>query len=538
MKTAKFLFLIFAGILLSQSWICPLFAQDAADAALRDQILKAKNASEIQAAFTKAKDSYFQNNKYNDFTDFLKTVVQKKKSLEVFADYYTALARYQQLKFLEETQGWDEYFSKGNEYREGITSGLDKVIKSAGEKEPLAVYSRLLSWQFHADQQDALAEDALSDLIKSVYEYAEGSKDLVPVKDVADRFLAYQQRAHAKEIYKIYIGRISSGEATGCDLEAMIVQFYNEGNIELAQTVADVFLERLAKSDSKEKSVSSLINIARLFAYKDEGPKDAFYAEKVFKKIEEMAGNKPFDEELTYLRSFNAEKAKEYDISKSYYLDLLARFPQTVHFDEAEFKAGIISAYVLRDVKSAKADFERLAAKETLSPQVISSLYHLGLLSQWEQDPTKAKQYYEKLIERAKDNFGETVSMAKDRLEEIKEEKPLDYNTRLFIDMALKDEYATFAMSKLDMKSDFYQAAKGKQVNISSTAYPPQSGCIQVTLEYLWSGDLGKTVPTNQDNSFSTSYSDSGTKVVWLIATTPSGIIDRNLDFIDIGDGS
>jgi hypothetical protein len=100
--------------------------------------------------------------------------------------------------------------------------------------------------------------------------------------------------------------------------------------------------------------------------------------------------------------------------------------------------------------------------------------------------------------------------------------------------MALKDEFATFAMSKLDLKSDPYNPDKEKQVNVSSTAYPPQSGCIQVTLEYLWSADLGKTIPTNQDNSFSTSYSDSGTKVIWLIATTPSGIIDRNLDFIDV----
>jgi len=515
-----------------------LFAQDATEAALREQILKAKNTSDIQAAFTKAKDFYFQNNKYNDFAVLLKTIVQKKNSLEVFSDYYTALARYQQLKFLEETQGWDEYFGKGNDYREEITSGLDKAIKAAGKKDPLALYSRLLSWQFHADQQDALAEDALSDLIKAVYEFAEDSKDLVPLKDVADRLLAYQQRAHAKEIYKIYIGKISSQEATSCDLEAMIAQFYNEGNIELAQTVADVFLERVAKSDSKDKSVSSLVNIARLFAFKDEGPKDAFYAEKIFKKIEEMAGNEPFDEELTYLRSFNAEKAKEFDISKSYYSDLLARFPQTTHFNEATYKIGIISAYVLRDVKTAKENFERLAAKETLSPQVILSLYHLGLLSQWEQDSTKARQYYDKLIEKAKDNFAETVSMAKDRLEEIEEEKPLDYNTRLFIDMALKDEYSGFAMSKLDLKSDSYKPVKEKQVNISSTAYPPQSGCIQVTLEYLWSADLGKTIPTNQDNSFATSYSDSGTKVIWLIATTPSGIIDRNLDFIDVRDGS
>ena len=74
MKTFKILFLIFAGILLYQAGICPLFAQDASEAALRDQILKAKNTSDIQAAFSKAKDFYFQNNKYNDFAGFLKTI--------------------------------------------------------------------------------------------------------------------------------------------------------------------------------------------------------------------------------------------------------------------------------------------------------------------------------------------------------------------------------------------------------------------------------------------------------------------------------
>jgi len=50
----------------------------------------------------------------------------------------------------------------------------------------------------------------------------------------------------------------------------------------------------------------------------------------------------------------------------------------------------------------------------------------------------KAKEYYDKLIGLAKEGYAEKVSLAKLRLKEIAESKPLDYNLNLFLDVSLK----------------------------------------------------------------------------------------------------
>jgi len=512
--------------------------RDKADDLVKE-ILNAKSNQELYATFEAAKEVYFKENKYNDFVEFLKSLSQKKKTLASFVNYYTGLSRYQQLKFLEEKQDWDEYFSQGNNYRDQLCSSLEQSIKSTATQDKINLYSRLILWQFHEDQQDAFAEQALSELMSQAQGYAKSASDLNPVKEVADKLLYYGKQAKSRELYKVYIDKIVSANIKDGDLENMAEQFLKEGNLELAETVYDVYIERILESLPKEKSLPLLIELAKLFAYKDEGIKDVFYAQKLFKKIEETGGKDAFDEELTYLAGFNSEKAKEFNQTKDYYIVLLNRFPQTKYADEVSYKTGIIFTYVLRDLQKGKEYFENLAQKEVVSPQVISSLYQLGLLSQWEGALDKAKEYYGKLIEKAKSDFSaaspnESLAQAKERLKEIEGSNPLDYNLKIFLDMSLEEGYANFNMSKVDLKSALYRPPKDKEININSTAYPPQSGCMQVVLEYLWSGDLGKTKPTSQDASFTTSYSQAGTKLISLVVTTPSGIIDRSIDLVDI----
>jgi TolA-binding protein len=500
-----------------------------------EQITKAKNNQQLYANFEAAKEFYFKENKYNDFIEFLNSISQKQRSLASFVNYYTGLSRYHQLKFLEEKQNWDEYFSQGNNYRDQLSSSLKQSIKSTAPQDKINLYSRLILWQFHEDQQDAFAQTALSDLMSEAQEYAKSASELNPLKEVADKLLSYGKQVNSKELYKIYIDKIASADIKDEELKSMAEQFLKEGKFELAQTIYDVYIERILKVLPREKFLPVLIDIAKLFAYKDEGVKDVFYAQKLFKKIEELGGKEAFDEELTYLAGFNAEKAKEFNQAKDYYIVLLNRFPQTKYADEAAYKTGVIFTYLLGDLRKGKEYFKELAQKETVSPEVISSLYQLGLLSQWQGALDKAKEYYDKLIE----NFSaaspnESLAQTKERLKELEESKPLAHNLKIFLDISLEEEYANFNMSKVDLKSALYRPPKDNEVNINSTAYPPQSGCMQVVVEYLWSGDLGKTEPPSQDSSFTTSYSATGTKVINLVVTTPSGIIDRAIDLVNV----
>jgi len=450
------------------------------------------------------------------------------------ASYELALDRYNHLKHLEETQSWDEYFAQGNDYRDQIVTGVQKAIEATKATDALNIQARLLSWQFHKDQQDAFAEQALIDLMSAVSEYANTTGNVTLIKEVADKLSSYQEKRNSRELYKIYVAKIINVSAKDEELLKIAENFYKEGNLELSETVYDAYLERLSKA-APEKLIPLLTGIAKQFAYKDEGNKDTLYAEKIFQKIEDLGKKEAFDEHLMYSRAFNLEKAKEYSKAKDIYLKLIQDFPSTLHADEAAYKAGLISAYVLRDKEGARGYFEKLTSREKdISPQVISSFYQLGLIAQWEENLDKAKEYYTQLITLAAGNFPETTAAANQRLKEIEEKKALDYNTKLFIDLALSAENIGSNMSKSELKASLYNLQKGQEAKISSEAYLPASGCMQIELQYLWSGDTGKNLPSVMAPSFNASYNEPGTKLIGLIVSSSSGTVDRNLDILDV----
>jgi hypothetical protein len=117
---------------------------------------------------------------------------------------------------------------------------------------------------------------------------------------------------------------------------------------------------------------------------------------------------------------------------------------------------------------------------------------------------------------------------------ELEESRPIEFSTKTMLDVTLKPENSQFSMNRVDMKASSYIAAPGEALTISSSATPPESGCMQVQLQYFWSGDTGAGALSYQESSFSTSYTDPGTKVIGLVVTTPAGVVDRGIDFIDV----
>jgi TolA-binding protein len=548
----EFIWNLVLGIWCLGIGVSPLFAQDNTRlVVLTKQIIEAKTDTELYPLFEELKDLYFfrpeikseggitaheagKDNKYTEFVEFLKSLGQKKNTLEPFTNYYMALARYYQLKYLEEKQNWDEYFSQGNTYRGEMTTAAQKTINSTNVQESLHLYAKLILWQFHKDQEDAFAESALLDLMNTALGYARETQNTKPIKEVADKLSSYGEKGKSKELYQIYVQKLIGSVKEDKELENIALEFYKEENLELSEALYDAYIERVTKSYPKEQSMPILIDIAKLFSYKDEGPRDTYYAEKIFAKIEEIGSKSAFDEELIYLRAFNLEKGKEYPKAKDIYIDLVQRYPQTTYADEANFKVGIISTYVFRDIKTGRDYLEKLAQKETSGPQVILSLYHLGLLSQWENDLVKAREYYNKLLVKAKDDFLESVRLVKERIKEIEEQKPLEYNLKTFLDVSLKEEYKMFDMSKLDLKTSLCRPKKDQRINISASPYLAESGCMHVEIQYLWSGYLGTTKPSLQQSSFDTVYTQLGTKVINLVVVSPTGVMDRSIEMVDV----
>lgn len=516
----------------------PFSGAEEADAAndavvsLTKQVIEAKDNNEVYLTLEELTDIYFKDRRYSDFVSFLRSLAAQKKSLEPAVNYYVGLTRYYQMKYLEESQNWDEYFSQGNAYRDEITSSLEKTINSLKPDDALSVYARLMLWKFHKDQEDTSEPFALTNLMESVMSFAKSSDNIVPLEDVANQLSSYGERAKAKGVYGIYVEKLVKSDISDSDLYSKASDFLKEGKVDLSEVIFDAYIDRILKTLPKDELIPTLKDIAKLFAYNDEGNFDAAYAEAVFKKIEEAGGKDALDEEGLYLRAYNLEKAKEYLGSRDKYIELINRFPKTAHIDEVEYKLGMINAYVARDLKLGTAYFEKVSQKEPVTPQVISSIYQLGLLSQWAGDEAKATEYYKKLIEKSKDNFEETVELTKERLKEIEESRPLEYNLKMFLDISLKD--ALYDMSKANLASRPYRSSPDKDINVSSSVYASESGCMSVEFQYLWSGHLGKNGPKDSQPNFTTSYIHPGTKEVNLVVVSASGAIDRSLDFVDI----
>lgn len=515
--------------------ICKTYAQDSNTlASLSKRIIEAKKNEDLYAPFEELKELYFKEDEYSGLVEFLKSLSQQKETLGPFINYYTALARYNQIKYLEKAQEWDEYFNQGNNYRDEITASLQKVMDSTGAKDALNIYSRLLLWQFHKDQQDAFIGPALTDLMNAISEYAKDSQDIKPIKEAADKLLECGEKGKSKELYAAYVNKLIGSVKEDKELGNIAAGFYKEGNLELSESVYDAYIERIIKTYPKEKLMPVLIEIAGNFAYKDEGRKDASYAERIFQKIEEAGSKNAFNEELTYLRAYNAEKIKDYLKAKDLYLDLLGRYPQAKYADEAEFKAAIISTYILRDMKTGRVYFEKLSSKEILSPQVISSLYQLGLLSQWENNFPAATDYYNKLIQKAGSDYSDMAALAQVRLKEITGLKQIEYNLKVFLDASLKEENPVFAVTSSGLNSSRYVIKKDEGTDINCTPYTVESGCMHVEIQYLWSGDLGTTKPGPEKSGFRTMYTQRGTKVINVVVVSTGGVLDRSIDMVDV----
>lgn len=486
------------------------------------------------AAIETQKTAYFKENKFSDFTEYLKQLLEKDKECSALINYYIALARSAQLKYLEENQSWDEYFSKGNDYKQELVSCAQEAINNTGSDDELNIHSRLLLWQFHAGQNDTSSEKSLEELMTAAQEYAKGSKGAKVIKEVADALSLSGRGEKARQLYKLYASGIINSDISAEDLRLIAEGFYKENNLDLAQTLYDAYIEKLAKSGQKSQTLSSLIELAKSFSYKDQGPCEPRYAEKIFGKIEKIGGVEAFDEDLMYLRAFNLEKAKEFMAAKDIYIQLIKRFPNTARLQKINYKVGLIYVYVGRDAATGKNYFEKVISGKGPDPYTLSALYQLGILSQWQGEPSQAQGYYDKLMELSRGLKNDLTDLARERLKEIESNRPLDYNNKMFLDLSLRGENASFDMSKFGLKAHPYISKTETNVNISTIPYMQEAGCMQAELQYLWAGDTGSKNPAALAASFKTSYSSTGTKIIGLTVISPNGIVDRDFDLLDV----
>jgi len=477
---------------------------------------------------------YFKQNKFKEFAELLESLRTKRPNMNAVIDYYVALCRYTHLKYLEQSQNWEEYFANGNSYRQQTVSLAKNSIDGLAADDSISLRARLLLWQFYNDQQDILREAALADLMAVTRELAQKSPEIPLIKAVADQLLSGGEKAKSREVYKIYVNKLITSQISDSELKNTADKFYKEGNLELAQVIYDACIENVLKAPAPEKAIPFLEEVARSFVYSDKQISDPDYAEKVFKKIEEIGGSDALGEDLLYLRAYSLEKSKDYRSASEIYIKFLGKFPSSAYADIAGYKSGMILAYALGDLDSAKKYFDKLSQKSPANSASISALYQLGLLNQWQGESEKAKGYYAALLEKAQGGFSEIVSLAQARSKEIETAKPIEYNLKMFLDASFKTPAQPAGASQVELKAAPFKAKIAEEFKLSSKVYTGESGCFQVEVQHLWSGNTGKFAPSSGQADFSTQYVDSGIKEINLVVVGPSGVIGRNFELLDV----
>ncbi|MFH1339337.1 MAG: tetratricopeptide repeat protein [Candidatus Omnitrophota bacterium] len=441
------------------------------------------------------KQNYLSQHKYSEFIDYLKGARDQEPAR---VSYYIALSRYEQLGYLEETQNWEEYFDRGEDYRREFIQEARRAVELASQVSPVSIYARCLLWRFHSDMLDEQQEEALRDLLSVVKQYSElPGADLSAIKFVADKLSGNGERLDSQKVYKIYLERLTA-----------------------------------TLSENKEPN---LISLAKELAFSEDGRGNPFFAEEVFKKLQEINPDFVLDGQTQYLRAYNLERIKQYEEAYKQYGILAQQHPRDPHYKEALFKMGVICAYALADISSAQDYFTKLIKSFSQEPQAMYALYHLGLISQYQGDIPEAQRYYNSLKEKAEETSccDDLVNRANARLKEIEQGRPLEFNLRNFMD-ALKQ--GDVGASNVDIAAEHFKLSPQQEVRISSFVLPAESGCMPVHLEYFWSGDLGIATPGSDQASFVTHYSGPGTKLIQLTVIVPSGVLGRDFIFLDVAE--
>lgn len=502
--------------------------------AMTKAVMEAKTSLDLNNAFDSLTEYYSKEHSFKNYISYLNSLAQKKKSLEPYTEYYTALARYLQLKYLEAEQMWDEYFAQGNTYRDELVVHATKAVSMTQLDERVHVNALLLLWKLHNDQQDTFRDGALNDLMKATEELNQKSSDITAFKNIADGLLAGQEKVKARGVYRMYVQKLLAGTVSNETLRSEADAFRAVGNLDLSEVLYDAYFDRLQKAGDVKKTATAFIDAALLFSYNDNGSSDSMYAEKLFKQADEISNGAALDESHCYARAYNLEKSKEFLGAKGAFEKLLERFPKTRYSDEALYKNALISVYVARDIDVGRAIFERLGFADLPTPQGIASLYHLGLLMQWQGETEKAKAYYNTLIEKAKDSFQDTVVLTRQRLAEIEETRPIESNLKMFLDVSLKPESPAYNGAGVLLKASPVKMARGNDTTVSAIAYAGESGCMQPEIQYLWSGYLGSMPSEPGVSEFNTQYRQQGNKEINVVVLTPTGVIDRGIYIVDV----
>ena len=317
-------------------------------------------------------------------TQYLESLVKNgfDKSPEIYFDL--ALTRFEEIAYWQETKNWEGVYDKAADYKKEIMDNLDKAEHLATGKPSVLLGVKFLRWQATGEDDPDRAFGLFNELVYTAKSMPSSADILDMIKQIGDELSSYEDKSMARRFYEIYVSKLrESHPCTGEELKAMALQSLNDGNVFLAKSLVEAYLNQLL--ENKDLAAKESVSVADKFvATGKEDGLDPSYAEAMYQKATELGGQAAFDAGAQYRRAYNLERMKDFPAALRQYKSLLDNYKEGVLRKEIYFRLGVLSAYAEKNIPKSQEYFLKIKDEFPRDPMALSSFYQLGLLSQWQ----------------------------------------------------------------------------------------------------------------------------------------------------------
>jgi tetratricopeptide (TPR) repeat protein len=331
---------------------------------------------------------------------------------------------------------------------------------------------------------------------------------MVLIKEMADSLGSYEDKNLSRRLYEVYASALKASGPEPEQLKKAGQDFVQQKNIYLAKTLFEGYLEQF--TGDPDILARETVLIADKFAHRGRQEALDLFMPKVFIKKRSTCWSEGLFGHVAIQRAFNLERMKDFEAAMKEYGKILSDYPDFSDQAEVEFRIAVLRAYAVRDIHGAVASFEHIKTTYPSGRLALSSLYQLGLLSQWESQNDAAKAYYEALMTSASSQGAdmekdELVLLSRERLQEIEEKKSMKYALRLFFEGvfgASGDAQASGMPLNVDVMGRPAKAASTTTLFYTVTTSNPVTGCMMPPTAIEWSGETGarRQYPPNSAN--------------------------------------
>ncbi|GEM_PF-896985 len=484
---------------------------------------------------------YVGGGKFDELIAYLDSLL--KKGFERLPDvyFYRAYARQAQLDSWKKTKNWEGVYDQGAQLKTAMEKDLAKAEKFVSNRQDMALRIAYLRWLIASQDDPEAAAGLFNDVVNKAQGALAQPETMVLVKEMADSLASYEDKNLSRRLYEVYAAALKSSHPEPEELRKAGLAFVGQKNIYLAKTLFEGYLEQFA--GNPEVLAKETVLVADKFAaHGHEEALDPVYAEDLYKKAFDLAGQKAFAAPSQYTRAFNLERIKDFEGALREYGKVLSDYPDFPDQAGVEFRIGVLSAYAAKDIKGAKASFEHIKTAYPGDRLALSALYQSGLLSQWEGQLDAAKVYYEELITAATSQGAdmekdELVLLCRERLQEIEEKKPMKYALRLFFEgiFGRAADGKTQDMSlNVDLTGRPAKAPVDDDIVFSVTTSNPVTGCMTPVYAYEWSGETGAVANIPNSATLTTSYDTQGIKVAHVAVVGNNGLEGAGFEMVQI----